>query len=116
MRTTEAIWPPPRTAASAWASVAPTTPPLAVSRDRPHHARQRATSAHRCGRVGKCRAYNTSTGGVMCPSYLATRDEKDSTRGRARVLQELANGSLIKGYRAPELMDVLDLCLFCKGC
>ena len=52
----------------------------------------------------------------MCPSYLATKDEKDSTRGRARVLQELANGSLVKGYRAPELMEALDLCLSCKGC
>ena len=52
----------------------------------------------------------------MCPSYLATRDEKDSTRGRARVLQELANGSLVNGYRADELTDSLDLCLSCKGC
>jgi Fe-S oxidoreductase len=52
----------------------------------------------------------------MCPSYLATRDERDSTRGRARVLQELATGSLVEGYRAPELLDVLDLCLSCKGC
>ncbi len=52
----------------------------------------------------------------MCPSYLATHDEKDSTRGRARVLQELANGSLVKGYRAKELTEALDLCLSCKGC
>ena len=75
-----------------------------------------STAAHRCVGVGKCRADNTAAGGVMCPSYLATRDEKDSTRGRARVLQELANGSLVKGYRAPELMEALDLCLSCKGC
>jgi FAD/FMN-containing dehydrogenase/Fe-S oxidoreductase len=73
-------------------------------------------AAHRCVGVGKCRADNTGAGGVMCPSYLATKDEKDSTRGRARVLQELANGSLVKGYRAPELMEALDLCLSCKGC
>ena len=39
-----------------------------------------------------------AAGGVMCPSYLATRDEKDSTRGRARVLQELANGTLVRGF------------------
>ena len=52
----------------------------------------------------------------MCPSYLATRDEKDSTRGRARVLQELANGSLVKGFRADEVAEALDLCLSCKGC
>ena len=43
-------------------------------------------AVHRCTGVGKCRADNAATGGVMCPSYLATREEKDSTRGRARVL------------------------------
>jgi Fe-S oxidoreductase len=75
-----------------------------------------STAVHRCVGIGKCRADNTASGGVMCPSYLATRDERDSTRGRARVLQELANGSLPKGYHAPELLDVLDLCLSCKGC
>jgi Fe-S oxidoreductase len=52
----------------------------------------------------------------MCPSYLATRDEKDSTRGRARVLQELANGTLVTGWDAPEVTESLDLCLSCKGC
>jgi Fe-S oxidoreductase len=52
----------------------------------------------------------------MCPSFLATRDEKDSTRGRARVLQELANGSLVRDWRAPEISEALDLCLSCKGC
>ncbi|MDT4911611.1 MAG: hypothetical protein QOC66_739, partial [Pseudonocardiales bacterium] len=62
-----------------------------------------STAVHRCVGIGKCRADTTPTGGVMCPSYLATKDEKDSTRGRARVLQELANGSLVNGYRADEL-------------
>ena len=71
---------------------------------------------HRCVGVGKCRADTTATGGVMCPSYLATRDEKDSTRGRARVLQELANGSLVTGWDAAEVAEALDLCLSCKGC
>ena len=52
----------------------------------------------------------------MCPSYLATRDEKDSTRGRARVLQELANGTLVKGFGSAEVAEALDLCLSCKGC
>jgi len=52
----------------------------------------------------------------MCPSFLATRDEKDSTRGRARVLQELANGTLVKGFRSAEVAEALDLCLSCKGC
>jgi FAD/FMN-containing dehydrogenase/Fe-S oxidoreductase len=75
-----------------------------------------ATAVHRCVGVGKCRADNTAAGGVMCPSFLATRDEKDSTRGRARVLQELANGSLVTGWRASEISEALDLCLSCKGC
>jgi Fe-S oxidoreductase len=53
----------------------------------------------------------------MCPSYLATRDERDSTRGRARVLQEMANGSPVTGgFRSPEVLDALDLCLSCKAC
>ena len=52
----------------------------------------------------------------MCPSYLATKDEKDSTRGRARVLQELANGTLIAGFDSPEVAESLDLCLACKAC
>jgi len=71
-------------------------------------------AVHRCTGVGKCRVDNGP--GVMCPSYRATRDEKDSTRGRARVLQELANGSLIQGWRAPEVVESLDLCLSCKAC
>jgi FAD/FMN-containing dehydrogenase/Fe-S oxidoreductase len=76
-----------------------------------------SAAVHRCTGVGKCRADTTAAGGVMCPSYLATRDEKDSTRGRARVLQELANGTLVTGgWRAPEVRESLDLCLACKGC
>ncbi|MFB9376905.1 FAD-binding and (Fe-S)-binding domain-containing protein [Kineococcus gynurae] len=71
-------------------------------------------AVHRCVGVGKCRA---DSGGVMCPSYLATGDEKDSTRGRARLLQEMANGTLVTdGWRSQEVRDVLDLCLSCKGC
>jgi FAD/FMN-containing dehydrogenase/Fe-S oxidoreductase len=76
-----------------------------------------STAVHRCVGLGKCRADNGATGGVMCPSYLATGDERDSTRGRARVLQEMANGRLVDGgARAPEVHDVLDLCLSCKAC
>ncbi|WP_420881810.1 FAD-binding and (Fe-S)-binding domain-containing protein [Rhodococcus sp. (in: high G+C Gram-positive bacteria)] len=76
-----------------------------------------AQAVHRCTGVGKCRAATTGAGGVMCPSYLATREEKDSTRGRARVLQEMVNGSLVRdGWRSPEVHDALDLCLSCKGC
>jgi FAD/FMN-containing dehydrogenase/Fe-S oxidoreductase len=74
-------------------------------------------AVHRCNGTSKCRADLTDAGGVMCPSYTATRDEKDSTRGRARVLQEMVNGSLVsKGWRSPEVHAALDLCLSCKGC
>ncbi|MFJ3696261.1 FAD-binding and (Fe-S)-binding domain-containing protein [Streptomyces sp. NPDC090052] len=74
-------------------------------------------AVHRCTGVGKCRADTTATGGVMCPSYLATREEKDSTRGRARVLQDVVSGRLgPDGWRSPALHDALDLCLSCKGC
>ncbi len=56
--------------------------------------------------------------GLCAPSYRATKDEKDSTRGRARVLQELtrANGSSKDGWSSPEVREALDLCLSCKAC
>jgi FAD/FMN-containing dehydrogenase/Fe-S oxidoreductase len=74
-------------------------------------------AVHRCTGVGRCLADNTGTGGVMCPSYVATRNEKDSTRGRARVLQEMVNGQLVRdGWRSEEVHESLDLCLACKGC
>ena len=71
-------------------------------------------AVHRCTGVGKCIADNTASGAVMCPSYLATREEKDSTRGRAHVLQDVANGTL--GFDDPAVDEALDLCLSCKGC
>ncbi|WP_211262161.1 FAD-binding and (Fe-S)-binding domain-containing protein [Nitriliruptor alkaliphilus] len=76
------------------------------------------TAVHRCIGIGRCVSSGTTErGGVMCPSFLATGDERDSTRGRARVLQELANGSLIEGgWSSPEVHESLDLCLACKGC
>ncbi|MDQ1662766.1 MAG: hypothetical protein QOJ68_2746, partial [Blastococcus sp.] len=83
----------------------------------PHDGGDFSAAVHRCTGVGKCRADLTASGGVMCPSYMATREEKDSTRGRARVLQEmLAPGGPVQGWRAPEVHDALDLCLSCKGC
>ncbi len=88
-----------------------------------HDGGDLSVAVHRCVGVGKCRADTTAVkgagevgGGVMCPSYLATRDEKDSTRGRSRVLQELANGALVKDFRSAEVAESLDLCLSCKGC
>ena len=76
-----------------------------------------AQAVHRCSGVGKCLADTTGGLGVMCPSYQATREEKDSTRGRARVLQEMINGELVQGgWKSPEVHQALDLCLSCKGC
>ena len=84
----------------------------------PHDRGDLSVAVHRCVGLGKCRVTRADQrgGAVMCPSFLATGDEKDSTRGRARVLQELANGELVGGYDAPEVAEALDLCLSCKGC
>jgi FAD/FMN-containing dehydrogenase/Fe-S oxidoreductase len=74
-------------------------------------------AVHRCVGVGTCRAESPAPGDVMCPSFVATHDETDSTRGRARVLQEMTNGALVRGgFRAPEVLQALDLCLSCKAC
>ncbi|THJ66776.1 FAD-binding oxidoreductase [Arthrobacter echini] len=68
-----------------------------------------------CIGVGRCRA---DSGGVMCPSYRATGDEKDSTRGRARVLQDMVRGArtVEEGWKSEEVREALDLCLSCKAC
>jgi FAD/FMN-containing dehydrogenase/Fe-S oxidoreductase len=80
-------------------------------------APQLTREVHRCTGVGKCLANNTPGHGVMCPSYQATGNEKDSTRGRARTLQEMINGDLIGGgFSSPQVHEALDLCLSCKGC
>ena len=69
----------------------------------------------RCVGIGKCRVPDAST--VMCPSYMATREEKHSTRGRARLLFEMLEGEVITdGWQSREVHDALDLCLACKGC
>lgn len=74
------------------------------------------SSVHRCVGVGKCRADNFALGDFMCPSYQATKDEKDVTRGRARVLQDLTRGAFNGDWSAPEVHESLDLCLSCKAC
>nr|WP_182541592.1 FAD-binding and (Fe-S)-binding domain-containing protein [Nocardioides ginsengisegetis] len=79
-----------------------------------HDGGAMGNAVHRCTGVGKCVAPKTT--GVMCPSYLATRDEKDSTRGRSRVLQEALDGELVGGLADPAVGEALDLCLACKGC
>lgn len=69
----------------------------------------------RCVGVGKCRRLE---GGTMCPSYMVTREEMHSTRGRARLLFEMLQGSAIgkQGWRDDHVREGLDLCLACKGC
>ncbi len=82
-----------------------------------HDGGDLSAAVHRCTGVGKCRADLQASGGVMCPSWPATREEKDTTRGRARVLQEmLAPGGPVTDWRSPEVHAALDLCLSCKGC
>ena len=66
-----------------------------------------------CTGVGACRKEGV---GTMCPSYMATRDEEHSTRGRANVLREAMVGGLPGGLTSREVHDALDLCLECKAC
>lgn len=68
----------------------------------------------RCVGVGKCRRPHTA---FMCPSFIATREELHTTRGRARMLFEMFRGELITGrWRSKEVREALELCLGCKGC
>ena len=87
--------------------------PLRTTLRLTHDAGSFSEAVHRCTGVGKCIADNTSSGGVMCPSYLATREEKDSTRAGS-CAPGRAMGVL--GFDDPAVEDVLDLCLSCKGC
>jgi FAD/FMN-containing dehydrogenase/Fe-S oxidoreductase len=71
-------------------------------------------AALRCVGVGECRRLE---GGTMCPSFMVTREEKHSTRGRARLLFEMLSGDALKGgWRDEHVKEALDLCLACKGC
>ncbi|MCU0504190.1 MAG: FAD-binding oxidoreductase [Chloroflexi bacterium] len=73
------------------------------------------TAVSRCVGVGKC--VSKTSDALMCPSFRATGDEMDSTRGRARVLQEMLAGSLsTDGWRSRDVLRALDLCLSCRGC
>ena len=73
-----------------------------------------ANATLRCVGVGACRK---AEGGVMCPSYMATREEKHSTRGRAHLLWELLQGEVLEnGWKNEDVKDALDLCLSCKAC
>lgn len=71
--------------------------------------------AEQCTGAGDCRKSHLM-GGTMCPSYMATREEKDTTRGRANMLRQLLAEDGKSALHNPELKEVLDLCLSCKGC
>ncbi|MFJ3334905.1 FAD-binding and (Fe-S)-binding domain-containing protein [Streptomyces sp. NPDC086766] len=93
----------------------PATPATHFSYPEDDHSFTRAVM--RCVGIGNCRSHS---GGVMCPSYRATREEEHSTRGRARLLFEMlaghADSTITDGWRSTEVRDALDLCLACKGC
>lgn len=72
--------------------------------------------AEQCNGSGDCRKSHLS-GGTMCPSYMATRNEKDTTRSRANVLREfLTRSDQMNRFNHSEILEVMDLCLSCKGC
>ena len=72
------------------------------------------TAVHQCTGIGSCRKVE---GGTMCPSYMATREEVHSTRGRANALRLAMSGQMgDKGLADPAMMEAMDLCLSCKAC
>ncbi len=73
-----------------------------------------AYATERCVGVGECRKEDS---GTMCPSYMVTKEDKHSTRGRAHLLFEMLQGDPMKGvWKAEPVREALDLCLACKGC
>ncbi|MCO5233797.1 MAG: FAD-binding protein [Chitinophagales bacterium] len=73
-------------------------------------------AAEKCNGSGDCRK-SPEAGGTMCPSYQATRDEKDTTRARANILRDyLTHSEKTNAFDHKEIKEVLDLCLSCKGC
>jgi FAD/FMN-containing dehydrogenase/Fe-S oxidoreductase len=73
-----------------------------------------AEATERCFGVGRCRALD---GGTMCPSFMVTREERYTTRGRVHLLFEMLRGdSILNGWRDDGVKEALDLCLSCKGC
>jgi FAD/FMN-containing dehydrogenase/Fe-S oxidoreductase len=72
--------------------------------------------AEQCNGSGDCRKTELS-GGTMCPSFMATRNEKDTTRARANILREmLTNSTKLNRFDHDEIKEVMDLCISCKGC
>jgi FAD/FMN-containing dehydrogenase/Fe-S oxidoreductase len=73
-------------------------------------------AAEQCNGSGDCRKSHLM-GGTMCPSYMATRDERDTTRARANILREvLTRSTKANPFDSDEIAPVMDLCLSCKGC
>ena len=72
--------------------------------------------AEQCNGSGDCRKTHLS-GGTMCPSFMATKNEKDTTRARANILREfLTHSEKLNRFDHKEIYEVMDLCLSCKGC
>jgi len=72
--------------------------------------------AEKCNGTGACRKSHI-IGGTMCPSYMVSKDEKDTTRARANVLRDvLTNSPKVNKFDSKEIKEVMDLCLSCKGC
>jgi FAD/FMN-containing dehydrogenase/Fe-S oxidoreductase len=73
-------------------------------------------TAEKCNGSGDCRK-SFLMGGTLCPSFQATKDEKNSTRARANILREIISGSDVKNsFNNKEIYEILDLCLLCKAC
>ncbi len=73
-----------------------------------------SNAAMRCVGVGACRKADS---GTMCPSYMATREEQHSTRGRAHLLWELMQSDVLPDkWQNQQVHEALDLCLSCKAC
>ena len=73
-------------------------------------------AAEQCNGSGDCRKSHLM-GGTMCPSYMATRNEQDTTRARANILREvLTHSTKANPFDSDEIAPVMDLCLSCKGC
>ncbi len=73
-------------------------------------------AAEQCNGSGDCRK-SPESGGTMCPSFMATRNEKDTTRARANILREvLTHSDKLNKFDSQEIKEVVDLCLSCKGC
>ena len=81
-----------------------------------YHNQDVLQHAEQCNGSGDCRKTQLS-GGTMCPSFMATRSERDTTRARANILREfLTNSDKLNRFDHEEIKDVMDLCISCKGC